>query len=610
MRPFLALAVLSSDDDELTDYWDFTENLNGPHQAMADAMTAILSPWLETYDLNRLILLFDCLGGVREPIVVWAAYVARVDVLIFVHDQYDLRGLSKNLLVAGVAHLNVLTYLHSIGYDRKTGEAAREAAIRGHTSSLSFLLAEFQVPHEWLSDNTIEGISFGGYRSVVEMLLPRIVPNPDWLRHVTSYAASYDHLNLANWLFRQMVELDISMDVDGEAFECTLSVASNRGNLEGLQWLLAIINQPTRLVELETHCLVVAIRFEQRLVVEWLVPRVSPSTLVQAYLANDANGTMLHYFIDPEYDVPADEIVEVVHRWSLEKMLRVFETFSKLKQRGTFRTEVLKRCLHQMVWFGRRLELVECFVDWMDFVDVQDVVLTQKALHRGLQRGGVAMLDFFETQNIHLTPAEMDDELFVILRQVSDKSILPGWLNIQDNKDQDMSDMDKIAQWFVMRRDGPVATLRHMLVRLAQGKKTLLQFKTLYAEWLTVVKDEAERKSVVKKCLQHSTEIQQYFESRLASDPSLFVLMATTLRLGTVQRIHAAIARTTTADKLLCLESDALVEAAEAGHCGIVEFLLNKMSGKDKGGIHRAREAALASSCTTAMLELFRQYET
>ncbi|KAF0683822.1 Aste57867_24138 [Aphanomyces stellatus] len=587
MRPFLPLRIMASTVDDVSD--DDEESLTsiGALQAMANGVASVLPKWLASFSMDRLRLLFDCVQGVREPILVWAASTARLDVLMWVHIHYDLRVCSDNLLVAGVAQLTVLSYLHSIKFTTKTTKAVVQAATEGHVASLAFLLTEFQVPQNWLNGGTVSRVAGGGHREILAFLLPQLEQVPQLLWQVTTHTAAYNHIELAAWLYTQLVALDVPIHADDDTLESPLWIASTGGHVDGLEWLLNLVAlvDATEVATWEDFCFSAATRYRQVQVVNFLIPRVSPTTIVETYLYDDSDGLLLHAVVDRDFNVQVDnDVVEMVLRWSLDKLRQVLDTFTLFQHQPRLRTDTLKKCLHRVVSFGRRMDLVPWLVGGLQHEDVQDVVITQKALHVGFLRGGVPMLDFFDAHDIHMPPTEIDHKLFLILRQARDKSVLPRWLDNSLDDNLDTANEDSIARWLVLRRGGRVAVFGRLLVRLAQGKNTLDQFKTLFNGWLSLSTTSDESNQVIQECMKHirSPEVLNYFESLLVTDPSLFVLMAPTLHLGTVRKMHSLLAQTVSHDELIRLESKALVEAAAAGHCSAVQFLENIVNAKQK----------------------------
>ncbi|KAF0683827.1 Aste57867_24143 [Aphanomyces stellatus] len=577
MRPFLSLRVASTADDTYSDVDE--EATFSALQEMASAVELIFPAWLASFSMDRLWLLFDCIDGVREPILAWAASTARLDVLVWVHEQYNIHECSSKLLVAGVRQLSVLAYLQRINYRNNLEQAAIEAAVQGLVPNLSLLMTELQTPTDWLDGRTVSRIAHGGHRPVLEYLLPQLVLHPDLLVRATTYAAAYNHVAMAAWLHTYLVDLHVALEANDETFESPLWIATSRGHLDGLQWLVDLLARvdAAQVAAWVEFCLGVATRYRQAHVVEWLVPQVpSSSTLLQIYLSDDSDGTLLDAAVDAHAVVAAGMLADEVTSWSIEKLQHAFGKLDILKL-DPGRTDALKQCLFQVVSYGS-LALVPWLVGNLRPMDVVDVVCTQRALHRGLHRGGVPMLDLFEAQNILLPPEDMDDVLYSLLRQAADATSVPSWLGPQDYMTDENSSNDvQIAQWFVVRRGGKLAVLGLLLVRLAQRKKTTTQFKILYNAWLPLV-DENEKNRVVMACLEktNSPEIVQFFETVLATDPHLFVLMATTLQLGTVRKMHGFLAKSVSPDVLRSVESEALVRATLGGHRGIMEFLSHK----------------------------------
>ncbi|KAF0719651.1 Aste57867_890 [Aphanomyces stellatus] len=606
MRPFLTLPSVSWPEEHMAAFWSFTDDNRAPLREVADMVEKFIAPWLAEYSVNRITYLFDCLAKVREPILVWAAYTGRLDVLVGVHDRYDLGLCSDNLLVAGMAHLDVLTYLHNIGYQAKAGHAAEQAAIHGHESSLKFLLPSFQVAPGWLGEKAVAGISCRGHSHIFSLLLTQLVGTPHLLHLATTFAASYSHMSLANWLHSQWMHLNLPLALHENALNDALWIASSGGFLDGLQWLMQVfVVDTTELVEAVTLCLSSATRYGHHAVVDWLVPQATPRVITDIFFRDDIDGTLLIAAIDPTIEIDADDVANAMYSWSLDKLQRVLDTFESLHRPGPTRTATLKTWLFKAVTDGR-VEFVPWLVECLDPDDVRSVVCFQRALFRGMHKGGVPLLVLFESMDMHLPHDVMDITMYVSLRQEPDKSMLPSWL--EDNDNGGLDDTNQVARWCMTRRGGRVATLGRLLVRLSQGKKTFEQFNLLYATWLPLA-DDASKQAVLKSCVQTTNhEIFQFLESRVPSYPHMFVFIAMTRRLGPIRRCLGILADSMTPDELLRVQCDALVESAAAGYSRVMQFLATQIDGQNQAAIIRAREAAVAHG-KTAMVSLLRDLE-
>ncbi|KAF0683828.1 Aste57867_24144 [Aphanomyces stellatus] len=608
MRPFLSLPLRLCLCDEVYAYRFKATVPVSPFQTIADVVESVLPLWLNTHGMERLGTLFACLERAREPVLLWAASKARIDVLAWGHDKYDLQVCSRSLLLAGVGQLDVLVYLHGIGYGTDACLATIRAAIHGHASSLAYLLsAGFPQPTNWLDDNTVAGMCFWGHRNTLELILPQIVQDEGLLRLATTAAAAHNHLDMANWLYDQLLHLDFQLVFYDDAIDESLYVASRRGHLEGLEWLLDRIVVPTDELgepehgDLKERCLGYATLARQRPVVDWLVPKVSSSSIVSIYLHYDDDGSMLNDVVDSGYDLDERTVVENMLRWSSEKLQRVLDTFDTFQQHGSTRTNLLKKCLYRVVMNGM-VAHVPWLVACLDPADIRDVVCSQKALCLGLLQGGVPMLDLFESHCIHLTSDEMDDAMFTILRSLGDSSVLPNWLRSHDPAIQ-LANEDTIARWLVVRRGGLASVIGVFLPRLAQSKKTILQFKALFNAWEPLVDDE-EKIRVLTECLRRAknVDILYFVESLVPANPKLFAIMATTRHLGSFRRVHVAFAQSVHAEELLRMESEALICAAATGQRGIAQFLQDKIGSKNNDAVALAQEQATGNTVVSDLL--------
>ncbi|KAF0715292.1 Aste57867_3460 [Aphanomyces stellatus] len=504
--------------------WGMQESPMSLFQTMADTFDGMIPPWLSMYSIDRLGLLFDGrLEHLREPILLWAAYVGRLDVLVWADTHYGLGACSENLLVAAVGQTNIITYLHSIGYRTKSGFATQLAAIHGHLLSLTCLLSEFQVPDNWLNVDTAQRFSYRGHRHILEYLVPRLTRNPPLLCEAMMYVATYSDLEIAKWLHSVLVCLHPKVSTYDHGLINAVYSASQKGSLDVVQWLLQISDvDNTELTYVQTVCLNLATGARQRDVVDWIVPRVSPTTILHAYLLYDMDGSMLSAVVDPNIDIEGQLVSRYARNWSFEKTQIVFDTLALLKQPSSIRTVILKQCLFEVITHTQ-LETIPYYVKRLTADEVREILYKDRAMHVALYRhGGDAMLDVLEALDIHFSNDEMDDQMYTILRQTSNKKRVPMWLQQVD--DQLESFMDRIAHWFLKRRGGRVAVLGRLLVRLAHGKKTIVQFNTLFRAWSPLV-NEAERIRVFKACLEHTSnaDMLRCFDTLVPSNPAFFV---------------------------------------------------------------------------------------
>ncbi|KAF0683829.1 Aste57867_24145 [Aphanomyces stellatus] len=579
MRPFLTLPLLSTQIDDTPDYWEMRDS--SPYHEIALVLDTIVPPWLAEYHMDRLGNLFDCLETVREPTLLWAALFGRLDVLVWVEGRYNLSACSGKLLVAGAGHLNVLSYLWSIGYRANVVDATKQSAILGASDCLTFLLTH--IPPRWLDAHTIAAVSYQGHRQILELLAPQLVQNRTFLRLSIVAAAANSRLEIATWLHQILLGLHLNVEYYDSDVAEALWILSSTGRLDGLEWLLAVtVVAQVSHVEIESYCLGVAMRHQQDAVIQWLVTRIAPSSLVDTYLSGNDHCAVLDPFVDPTIPVAEKGLEYEALSWSTDKLRRVFEKFDDLSHAGPIRTDALKKCLYQVVSRGQ-LVSVPWIMSCLDRVVVNAVVV--KALQLGMHQGGEPMLDFFHAQDMHLPAEIIDDELYSILRRASDKSVLPPWLDLLEDS---LSKTDKVARWLVVERGGQVAVMGHLLARLAHGKKTILQFKTLFSVWRPLVNDE-DRTQVFEKCLQRRkrSDYAALVDFLVLSDPYLFISLSTSRNLATVRRLHAIVAQTATMDTLRHVQSEALAQAAAAGRCGVVKFLVEKIGGQAKDVFRR-----------------------
>ncbi|KAF0719650.1 Aste57867_889 [Aphanomyces stellatus] len=620
MRPCLLFPDRSSLDELLANDWDETDTLPpiNPFEVMANIGGNFMSSWLTIHSVGRLSVLFECVERAREPILVWAAFMGRLDVLSWVHGQIDLRMCSDNLLAAAVDHINVLEYLGSVGYAINPTKAAQQAAICGRAASLEFLLAHFSVCHDWLDKDTIAAMSFRDHRVVWDVVQPQLVENPILLVHATTYSAAYNHLDTANRLLHILNGLQRQIDATDDVIDSALCIASASGNLEGLQWLFAFPTLPeSERANFEVRCLSAAARAGQSIVANSLVPRITPDTLVDIYLCDDVDGSILAGAVDPRAQLDLFDVEREAAYWSVEKLCRVFDTFIALKAPGPLRTDALKVCLWSYVSTGQ-LEPLPWLVGCLAHSDVRYIVHTRKALENGFRSGGVPLLEYFEAMDIHLLPEVMDSALASELPHSSDKTTLPWWLTHDDDLDsRNLSDKERLMQWLVARRGGRIATLGHMLIQLARRRgfittqlpperSAVHQLKTLVREWMALA-DEGTKRSVLKACLQETSQpaVVQFFDSLLTTEPQLFSLLVITRPLATVEKLHSILVQSSSPDKHRQIESDALVEAALVGRFGVAKFLMKTMNGQNEEAVKRALEAATPFRNFT-MLQILR----
>ncbi|KAF0719652.1 Aste57867_891 [Aphanomyces stellatus] len=574
MRPFLTLPPTPTFEGDDFFYWDSKVDPVRPFQAIVDALNWILPLWLETFSLNRLGRLFDLVARVREPILLWAANTARLDVLTWVHDRYDLRTCSDNLLAAAAGQLEVLVYLHSIEYAAKIEQSTRHAAIHGHVSSVAFLLDNFDYPRNWLNVHTIAGLFFGRHLDVVDLLLPYLVQDPILLRQAMGYAAAFNHLDLARKLHEHLVALNLQVDAADDAFNDALCIASSEGFVDGLTWLLGISGADPGMLAWLTHgCLVDGIRSGQQAIVNALMQDVSLATVTQLYLSEDVDGSLLDAAVDPNADVSGDDLGQLVLGWSVVKLCRVFNKFARLREPGPIRTAALKKCLHQVVSEGK-MELVPWLVGYLTADDVCDVVCSQYALNHGAVKGGTPMLEFFESQGILLPTTYMDDLMYSLLCEATTQTGVPLWLQV-DPHDDTLSGEDKTARWLVLHRGGPVAVLGRMFSRLVQveGRHARLHCLALYEAWAPLVQEE-EKKQVLLACQRERPVNAHVMEALVATEPWLFVHLAAIRRpLASLRALFAVFAKAVAPDELRRLKADAQVEATKAGQLNAAKFL-------------------------------------
>ncbi|KAF0683824.1 Aste57867_24140 [Aphanomyces stellatus] len=546
MRPFLTPLALPNPDDDVPDYWDRSSTSVSTHQDVVDAVEEILPPWLAKYDIDRLGTLFDCLMRAREPILVWAARIARLDVMSWVHDQFDL-DVCSNYVLSPVQSL--------------VAEATKQAAMQGHFSSMDYLLTAYQVSQGWLDNDTVAAISFQGHRHILEYLLARLVQDPSLLRRAIVSAAANSHLDIARWLHTQLLALDLNIEFY-DATDHALWIAST-----------------TRTDDLNERCVGFATRYQQKLV-DWLVQYASALKIVEIYLREDESCSILDAYVDPNFDVDVDNIS--IGAFTLSHNLVLSNQRIEEMSRPVGCTDTWHR------FRGSSVVLTE--------TDVRDDVDSQQALHVGLHLGGVPLLDFFESNNIHMSAAKMTTNCTRSCAKCPTKrpshagkptKTVPTW-------SAKMKPTDKIARWLAMRRGGPLATLEHMLVRLAHEKKTLLQFKTLFYVWLTHVDDD-DKFQVLEQCLKqrHQSDQVELMEFLVVSNPHYFVSLLTTRPGATIRKLHTALvpSRDLSPDELVRIESEALVQAAVDGRRGVVQFILQQIQSKNKDAIvHRARQ--------------------
>ncbi|KAF0696608.1 Aste57867_12648 [Aphanomyces stellatus] len=578
MRPFLALPDFS-DVGERAGTPDYRFIKTDPIillQELAKKMDILLAPWLATYSVNRVGRLLNCINTAREPVLVWAAYMGRLDVLTEMNHRVDLHTCSDKLLIAGARHSSVLAYLHTIGYQAKIVEAVREAATYGHATSVVFLLAYFPVPSDWLDNTTVTGMAYWGHRSTLELVLATLVGDPDLLRMASLTSAAANHLDTANWL-HGVLTMDLHLRLDSYYRDFFVSLAASRGHLDGLEWLLQAftVENADALAHLEVVSLREATRHGHRQVAHWVVPRIEQSAINEIFIRDDRLGSILHGAVDATVEITGDDLVAHVFEWSVEKIQQVFTTFANLARPGHARTDALWKCLGRVISLGR-LETLSWFVGCLSREDVE--YIARQSLPQGMHKGGVPLLEYFETLDIHLTMEEMDSELFSSLRQHSTKSSLPWWLQDAPDLDEYDSLKETLTRWLVTRRGGRVAVLGRMLVRLAQVKKSLVQFQTLFYEWMAFVGDDDEKKRVLMACLDQRKPVDNMdvLKFLVTVEPRLFAIVSTLRPLSTVQTLHQAVAKRRPADELSRLEVEAMNKAGEAGRDDIVMYLAHQ----------------------------------
>ncbi|KAF0683825.1 Aste57867_24141 [Aphanomyces stellatus] len=540
----------------------------------------VLSRWLDKYHLGRLALLLECMDPIRESILLWAVFKARLDDLMWLHERRHLLNLVESSQFDGLPQLQ----RHDIS------TSSHDSAVHKLALGVFAVVSHFDIRDEWFDNDSNGEIALGGNLALLEFLLPLLLRRSDLLNCSVGVAASKGHDTLARWLHDHLLQHNLPVKVDRSAIQ----VAASLGHLSGLQLLFELWN-PVLADVLCEDGLFWATAHRQKAVAAWLAPQVWQFQLVRIFLENDLDGNVLHDVVDPDSAIDTTFMASTVPQWTFPKVQRVFNVFTRLQLGAPLRIQALKACLWEAVAHGM-VDTSKWLADALDPDDVKEVVYTkpfyrrQNALFCGFERGGVPLLEYFAARGVHLTPPEMDDLLCSALCQASHKSLVPMWLS-GDQGQSTGSRTFEACLWLVKRRNGRVAVMGNLIVRLSPLAHKTELFQALYNEWLSLIQDEAEKSSIQVQCLTkgHVAMVAHI----LTTSPKLLVQFAKSAPAIAVGSLHATTARAVPMEEFRAIECEALLAAVEADRCDVVRLMMQKMKGIHDDAIAEARAMAL-----------------
>ncbi|KAG9399714.1 hypothetical protein AC1031_011592 [Aphanomyces cochlioides] len=203
----------------------------------AEQFEAVLSPWLADSPIfSRFV---NNVKGVRSMLACHCAFAGHLNVLEFLEARYGLHNVASNLceLAAAGQRLHVLEFLQHIGYE---SQLPMEVQTISWTDKSVFHFSLAHYPAMCTTSGTIEHFASIGDGESLERLLPLL--NEELSRETWNYAASYGHLELAQWFYA------IYMDQHGQTFEAPPAVfssttykhinnAGSRGFYDAMLWL-------------------------------------------------------------------------------------------------------------------------------------------------------------------------------------------------------------------------------------------------------------------------------------------------------------------------------------------------------------------------------------
>ncbi|CAK4081857.1 unnamed protein product [Aphanomyces euteiches] len=251
MAPFAALAKKLSHQSFFVD-------------STATAISNLFTPWLDRFGTGRLSRLFQELPFTLRWATYYAAWNGRLDILEFIHAEYDQVRQAPDLLLSAAAqgHFHIIQFLLSIQYRQEKGHQSNPKKWSNGTAKEFFLPTPYRPLDPW--EVTTFRVVERGDLATFQILLPNMEP---WYAQLAlGKALIFEHAQLVDVLLEHLKDLPMDPRSAIEAF----ASVQGRENLEILFKLWQPYMSEEYLIAARSVALKAAVKNQAVEVVAWL----------------------------------------------------------------------------------------------------------------------------------------------------------------------------------------------------------------------------------------------------------------------------------------------------------------------------------------------------